>query len=147
MSDCPQKIVNTAPYIPDWDQYSSIVLLDNAPVTIYTVPTVLDAEGDSWTVGVDIQEISGFATFEPSIESIVFDISSTNTPAGIYRAQLTVDDGAKQNVYELEITVVEVNTAPYFVNWATQSEVKLTQNELPTDYFLPEIKDDEGDNV
>ena len=116
-SDCPQKIANTAPYIPDWDQHNSVILLDNAPVSIFTVPTVLDAEGDSWTVSVDIDEITGFATFESSIESIIFDIAETNTQAGIYRVTLSVDDGTDQNNYVLEITVVKVNTAPYFVNW------------------------------
>lgn len=62
-------------------------------MSIYTIPTILDAEGDPWTVFVDTDEIDGFATFESSIESIIFDIAGTNTAAGTYRVTLTVDDG------------------------------------------------------
>ena len=109
---------------------------------IYTIPTILDPDGDAWTVLIDMDEINGFATFEPSIESIIFDIAGTNTDAGIYRVTITVDDGIHQSDYTLEIEVVKVNTAPYFENWDAQSQVELVENQLPSDYALPNIIDD-----
>ena len=114
---------------------------------VYMIPIILDAEGDSWTVFVDTDEIDGFATFESSIESIIFNIAGTNTAAGTYRVTITVDDGINQSSYQLEIEVITVNTAPYLVDWDSQSQVELTENQLPTEYTLPSIVDDEGDDV
>ena len=118
--------VNTAPYFVNWDSQSQVELTENEMPTEYTLPSVIDDEGNDVEVSVNLDMVSSFAYFDSETNVITFDLIDTGAQPGYYTASIILNDGTDLSSYNLIIKVNEArNHAPYFEEWDSLMPVLL----------------------